>query len=71
MNASIRDIQARISITFLDPLYAQSVSIESDDTEPDSSVDELIDGEGYTTYNWFAFGNNKLDGTYHFPANLY
>lgn len=71
MNAPVRDIQARVSIIYLNPLYEQSVSISSDTTDPISNAEELVDTEGYPTYKWFTFGNNKLDNTYHFAEETY
>lgn len=69
MDASERQIFAKIKITYSDATTDNSIAASSATTGLYTQEDQVFDTVTETPYKWFSLHDNLLDGTYHFPPS--
>lgn len=60
--AGVREIKAKVEITWTDPREDSTVSVSSNDLNRVSAPWQTINNSITPTFNWFSLGSSKLDG---------
>ena len=70
MNKPIRQILAKVQITYTDPFFSAGVTAEATETGRFTYPAQTTDNVTEEEYKWFSLHRNLLDGTFHpLPSN--
>lgn len=66
MNADERQIVAKVEIVYSDLVVDTSIIATATESNSKTDIMQVVDGLGEPQKKWFAFRENKLDGSCHF-----
>ena len=65
MNQTIRQLFAKVQITYTDPYFSAGVVTAASETGRYTYTDQTVDNVQTEQYKWFSLHRNTLDGTFH------
>jgi hypothetical protein len=70
MNKTIRQIFAKVQITYSDPFFSAGIGTSATETGRYTYPDQTVDNVTEEAFKWFSLHRNTLDGSFHpLPGN--